>query len=342
MSDLQIALAGIGIVVIGLVYAYNLWQERRLRKTLDRAFAAPDADVLLDPADGRVEPVINRPGSPGEGSQSDALPDSGEGLPADPVLDHCMAVYCAVDTAIVLREAVGTALAAFGDRVRVTGVSTPDRVATSDVPAFLVAAQLVDRSGALDEEVLAVVQETVAEVCQVHGGTVSSEEPASVAVARGRALDAVIAESDILIGFNILPTDDAGFDEERVRASAITAGFEAASGGQWRLRGEQSANVATLVPFEASHGSSAPGWDAGVTILVDVPRVADPCEAIDKAAATAAAMAKDLGGMLVDDNRKPLTVAGIEAIRSQLAAISARMAEHGIAPGSPRALRLFE
>ena len=83
MSDLQIALAGIGIVVIGLVYAYNLWQERRLRKTLDRAFAAPDADVLLDPADGRVEPVFNRPGSPGEGSQSDALPDSGEGLPAE-------------------------------------------------------------------------------------------------------------------------------------------------------------------------------------------------------------------------------------------------------------------
>lgn len=342
MSDLQIALAGIGIVVVGLVYAYNLWQERRLRKTLDRAFAAPEADVLLEPGGERVEPVINRPDSPTEDDRSDASPDSGAGLPADPVLDHCMAVYCAADAVIALRESVEKALAAFGDRVRVTGVFNPDGVAAGEVPAFQVVTQLIDRSGPLDEAVLAGVQETVAEVCQAHGGTVSSDEPASVAVARGRALDAVIAESDILIGFNILPTDDAGFDEERVRASAITAGFEAASGGRWRLRKAQSATIATLVPFEASHGSSPPGWDAGVTILVDVPRVADPCEAVDSAAAVAAAMAKDLDGKLVDDNRKPLTEAGIAAIRTQLSAISTRMAEHGIAPGSGRALRLFE
>ena len=47
MSDLQIALTVLGVVVIGGVYAYNLWQERKLRQRLERAFEGQRDDVLL-------------------------------------------------------------------------------------------------------------------------------------------------------------------------------------------------------------------------------------------------------------------------------------------------------
>ena len=50
MSDLQIALAVLGVVVIGAVYAYNVWQERKLRQRLERAFEGQRDDVLLKPA----------------------------------------------------------------------------------------------------------------------------------------------------------------------------------------------------------------------------------------------------------------------------------------------------
>lgn len=343
MSDLQIALAVIGAVLVGLVYAYNLWQERRLHKSLDKAFAAPEADVLLDSADGRVEPVINRSQSEGQLVRSDVFSGAGPGSPAaDPVLDHCMTIRCAVETAETLRGALCEALAAFGSRVRVLDSAGSDERSGSEAAVFLVAVQLVDRGGALDQDVLDGVQATIDEVCLNHSADVTSAETIPVAVERGKALESVVAESDILIGFNIVPAAAKGFDSGQVQAAALAGGFKVTTDEKWLFQDEQGATVATLVPFDSSDVSGSSGWGAGATILVDVPRVTGPCEAIDIASGIAAAMAKDLDGRLVDDNRRPLTEAGITAIRAQLAAISARMVEHGVAPGSARALRLFE
>lgn len=343
MSDLQIALAGIGIVVIGLVYAYNLWQERRLRKTLDGALAGPEADVLLDSVDARVEPVIKRKQSEDDATGLDAESGYGDDLPSvDPVLDHSVAVYCAADAADALHDALCESLAAFGTRVRVVDALKGEQREGIEAPVFLVAVQLVDRAGSLDEDVLDGIQSTISDVCRDHGGTVVIEESVSVAIGRARALEAVIAESDVLIGINILPVATAQFDTERIRSSAMSAGFSLAPDGKWILQDARGAAVATLIPFDASDGRVQSGWAAGVTILVDVPRVLNPCEAIDKVAALAASMAGHLDGTMVDDNRKPLTESGIAAIKNQLAVITERMAENGMAAGSARALRLFE
>jgi heme O synthase-like polyprenyltransferase len=57
MSDLQIALAAIGLVVVGGVYAFNLWQERKLQQRMQRAFEGERDDVLLKaPKPDPVEP----------------------------------------------------------------------------------------------------------------------------------------------------------------------------------------------------------------------------------------------------------------------------------------------
>ena len=47
MSDLQIALAVIGAIVIAAVIAYNKWQEARLSKRADRDFGSRHDDVLV-------------------------------------------------------------------------------------------------------------------------------------------------------------------------------------------------------------------------------------------------------------------------------------------------------
>ena len=55
----------------------------------------------------------------------------------------------------------------------------------------------------------------------------------------------------------------------------------------------------------------------------------------------AEAFAAALGGQLVDDNRKPLTDAGLASIRRTLAAVVRDMQARGIASGGPLARRLF-
>jgi FtsZ-interacting cell division protein ZipA len=52
-------------------------------------------------------------------------------------------------------------------------------------------------------------------------------------------------------------------------------------------------------------------------------------------------LANEVGGILVDDNLRPLTDTGIEKIRTQLMHLYERMEARGVPSGSRRALRLF-
>lgn len=47
MNELQISLIGIGVVVVGAIYVYNLWQEKRHRKVAEAMFSDPREDVLI-------------------------------------------------------------------------------------------------------------------------------------------------------------------------------------------------------------------------------------------------------------------------------------------------------
>ncbi|MGH8600576.1 MAG: hypothetical protein ACRET1_07920, partial [Burkholderiales bacterium] len=70
MSDLQLSLVIIGIVVIAGVWSFNWYQERRYRRRVEEAFETPRDDVLLDGheaeppaaarAPERIEPQFER------------------------------------------------------------------------------------------------------------------------------------------------------------------------------------------------------------------------------------------------------------------------------------------
>jgi hypothetical protein len=47
MSDLQLSFIGLGIALVGGVFAYNKWQERKHRKLAERVFRSDHPDVLL-------------------------------------------------------------------------------------------------------------------------------------------------------------------------------------------------------------------------------------------------------------------------------------------------------
>jgi len=58
MSDLQLALAAAGAVIIAGVVLFNAVQERSARRKAERDFGEPPPDALLDTAPARREPTL--------------------------------------------------------------------------------------------------------------------------------------------------------------------------------------------------------------------------------------------------------------------------------------------
>ena len=75
----------------------------------------------------------------------------------------------------------------------------------------------------------------------------------------------------------------------------------------------------------------------GVTLLMDVPRT----PALTQSYAAMVAAARRLGGRVVDDNGNALDERALAAIGVEVEGLRARLAQLGIEPGSPLALRLF-
>jgi FtsZ-interacting cell division protein ZipA len=164
------------------------------------------------------------------------------------------------------------------------------------------------------------------------------------AVERARELDAFCADVDVAIGVNIVAPAGSSFSGTDIRAHAEAAGFKLEPDGVFHFRGDTRQTLFTLdnhepLPFIPEQIKSL--TTAGITLLLDVPRVADGRRALETMIQTAEGLASALGGHLVDDNRVALNAAGIATIRQQLDGIASSMAAHGIPPGEERALRLF-
>ncbi|MFP5401139.1 MAG: cell division protein ZipA C-terminal FtsZ-binding domain-containing protein, partial [Gammaproteobacteria bacterium] len=79
----------------------------------------------------------------------------------------------------------------------------------------------------------------------------------------------------------------------------------------------------------------------GLTLVIDVPRVAGGGAAFERMMHTAGELAGELGGDVVDDNRAPFGAEAAAIIRGQIEQFQARMDEAGIPAGGPLAQRLF-
>src|SRR5690606_15903529 len=62
MSDLQIGLILLGVVLILLVLLFNWWQDRRVRKQMQERFPERDVDPLLGPTPPSAGPLRREPG----------------------------------------------------------------------------------------------------------------------------------------------------------------------------------------------------------------------------------------------------------------------------------------
>ena len=85
MSDLQLGLIVVGILVVAGVYAFNRYQEWQLRRRVESRFAQRPDDVLMQQApeasaradDARIEPSLG-PAAPADAAASVVQPPQTE------------------------------------------------------------------------------------------------------------------------------------------------------------------------------------------------------------------------------------------------------------------------
>lgn len=374
MSDLQVSLLIIGAIVVGGVTAFNWLQQWRLRRKLEASFGDKPHDVLLHeqpvrPPASRVEPQLHAMERTSfeheavpepEAEVLEAAPKNAaaahivQSLPDvagfDPTIDYVAAIDASEPVSAAGLAELHTHAAAAGKRFRIVGFNADTgeweeagRLSGGRYAHLRVAVQLLNRKGIVDVAALTAISDAVRE-CAARFGASAHCPDIHTAVIAARDLDAYCAEVDVAIGMNVVPAAGATFSGTRIRTLAESAGFKLEPEGVFHYRDDSRHTLFTLdnhepapfLPEQIKHLSTS-----GVTLLLDVPRVADGHIALELMLRTGALLADGLGGALVDDNRVALSDNSVRAIQQQLKTIHARMEARGMAPGSERALRLF-
>lgn len=241
--------------------------------------------------------------------------------------------------------------ARLGKRLRWFGRTTPEGpwhlLATDTRGEFIELAAcllLADRNGAASRAQLDTFMRVMGDLAP-HLPAAMSVRDASAEAERAEVLDRLCAEVDVQVGITAIVKEGGTIAGTRLRGVAEAAGFKLASGGKFEwVQEDTGAMLYSLTnlrnePFTAD--SLRLSATNGIVFVLDVPRVSDPARVFDQMKMTAKRLAHNLGGELVDDNRRALDDAALASIRKQVDGAAEALRASGIEPGSPRALALF-
>ncbi len=168
------------------------------------------------------------------------------------------------------------------------------------------------------------------------------------ALQRAADLDKFCAAFDVIASVSIIPSSEEGFTGDEVRSAAFSQGMEFGPRNVFHMRhpGKGERPFFTMANLFKPGEFSPDAWETlrvkGLALFMNVPCVTDPHAVFERMLVVANHVASGLGGLLLDQDHKPLTEHALGVIRAQIGQIVAGMERHNIAPGSVRAIRLFE
>jgi len=369
MSDLQLGLLAIGVAVVVGVIAYNKWQEAKLGRRTEAAFGSRHGDVLLrgtradregdsrpPPATSAPDPVARtiehtfaddeRPPQPSREPPPGALPAA----MLDPEVDYVVALACAraVAGAEVSTHAQAMVDEALIKPIHWEGYDEARSVwrpigAEARYLQLRVGLQLANRTGPVTEDDLLAFCGEVQEVALALAAEADFPDT-DTALERAAALDRFCTDVDLQIGLSVIGSESHTFSGSKIRALAESAGLAIGRDGRFHRAGDDGTklfSLANLEPMPFHPETIKTLQTRGVTVLFDVPRVPASAAAFRRFIDFAHQLEQALGGVLVDDNRKPIGQAALEAIGRELERIHQTMQARGIPAGGPVALRLF-
>jgi hypothetical protein len=368
MSELQAALLAIGFGVIVAVYAWGGWQQRRYRRKFGTPFKANHAaDALYQPSGAELESQIQHSALVGMADETlggetianveitniPRLALAATSSPDDPCSllnarsDFIIELHLAEPSLAAVLEALWQRK--FDFRKAVCGFTLGTKkweraIAESQVlyARFRIALQLVDRSGAISEAKLADFRDLVLGVAR-HIKADTAVPDIHETYHHALELDAFCAEVDQMVGVNLLPAGRL-LSGGKIAQAAALLGMTLETDGAFHLLNAQGHSLFSLTnqdtqPFQ--HHALATFSTAGITLLLDVPRIEEPAEQFDQMMRAARELAGELQANLVDDQSVTLNQDSLALIRAHIAEVEAKMCVQGIAPGSAQARKLF-
>lgn len=364
MSDLQISLLAIGLIVVLAVYLYGAWQHRRYRNRFGAAFDARHDDALYQGAStgGRTaragaedvpEPNAHL-GATAEYPFSEVPVSSVEPEDScqtlDATTDYIAVLFAASSLSARVLAPIWSRRFDFGANFHVCGVraggGTWEKVLPESRHAydtFRLALQLADRSGPVSRARLEDFRDMLRDMAEALQAEVNLPD-VEEAVRGAERLDAFCAEVDHMIGLNILPSGGNLLTGGDIAQVAGRHGMVLRTDGAFHLLDSGGNTLFTLAnfdeaPFLPHELDTLP--IIGLSLQLDVPRVEQPVRRFEEMVGLARRLGEDLQADVVDDNRTALGDAGVAMIRGRVAAIEKKMMAYPLTPGSALARRLF-
>ena len=343
LSDLQFALAVIGLLILISVAILNLKYAHARRK-------AKAGEVSLDDLSPR-EPSFGHGFAETEDRSEPAFGDLGFSAPSAP---ESFSIDPRIDCVITLRFDEGISGAEILEEINawndLPATSTArwmceglnaDVDAAEDWEALRteatyselqLAIQLANRRGPIGVLELSDFCSRAQALAETLGSQIDMPS-VNTMLESAKELDAMAAESDIQLSINVLfdePTPGANFD-----ALMRKRGFRLSRNG----RAYEFYSNGALIFTSAEINPNAPVKQ--VTLLLEVPLVSHEERAFERMLGEGVEIAQAAHGRLVDDNGINLTEAAVISIRQHLDVLYANLEKGGVPAGSSTASRLF-
>jgi hypothetical protein len=368
MTDLQLSLIIVGIIIVFGVIFYNKWQEYQAKKKMVSAFSfSSQEDVLMKEKNAsleegqedepRHEPVLNpidlenlsstqvakEEGEKEEPSLTEPQEPpavSREELPVDEFIDCLMTIGLEIpvrgeEALFVLHNLT----AVNGKEVHFIGLRRSgewDEVRAGCMYIELrVALRLANRNSALNELEYSQFVTRLRDIADQLGGELDVPEMSQV-VLTARELHRFLTAHDALLGVNVVPRA-ALWPWEQLHMVLKDQGFEVRGDNKFMMPDGDGGVLFTL----GVEGNKSAGTVAKLTLLLAVPCVAPLRDAFGAMISSAKVLAAELEGVVVDDTNMVLSENAILEISGQVSAFYEEMDKAEIPAGSSRALRLF-
>ncbi|MDQ6628992.1 MAG: cell division protein FtsZ [Pseudomonadota bacterium] len=351
MSNLSVALASLGGVVLAGVVAHGAWQARRAGpkratgvREEPRAGGAPgraepglEDDPVGSDADGVPSPAARRL-SHRLPLQLDALIDAFAPLSVDaPVTGDALAPHLAskrhVGSKLVLVEGL--------DAVTETWETPAPGQRYGELQAGV---QLASRTGPLNEIEYSEFVQRIQALADSIGASADFPDMLDV-MSRARELDAFASEHDAQLAVHLHARGAAwsvGYIQQHARRHGFVPGV--VPGRLVYPSVEDGAPPVLTLTFD-SQAALADEPDRAavrdVTLAFDVPQTAPSAEPFKAWQAAAQALAVGMDAAIVDDNERPLSDDGFATIGAELSRLYAALEARDLAAGSTAARRLF-
>jgi hypothetical protein len=204
------------------------------------------------------------------------------------------------------------------------------------------AVQLANRSGALNEIEFSEFASGVRFLAKTLYTTVTLPSMQQT-VERARQLDVFASQCDMQLSINLM-SDGAPWSAQYVQQTALQDGLVLSRDGSHFVKfGAHHDPIFMLYCGRINflRDDLTYGGSAMITLLLDVPAAEAAQEPFQWMREYARALAKRIGGRIVDDQRKPLSDATLDAIDKKLMELYALLDTAGLPAGAPATRRLF-